>query len=272
MTLDNKTIERLKTTYGSWVLITGATSGIGKELSICLGKSGFNLVIIGRRKSVLDDLKANILVQYNNEVIVVAGDLTKSDDLENLISITQSIPIGILILNAGYGTSGKFIHNDIGQELNLLQLNCESVIKLTHVFANRMKNDNRRGAIVLLSSIVGFQGAPYAANYAASKAYVQSFGEAIAKELKDDDIDVLCAAPGPVKSGFEKRANMKMGNALKPEKVILPIIKSIGIRSKVFPGLLTKFLYYNLSLLPRWARVLVMGNIMKSFTKHQKHI
>ena len=206
MKLTNKTIHRLKQKYGKWVLITGATSGIGKELALKFGEAGFNMVITGRREQLLNDLSSELFDQHRVEVIHACNHL----------------PIGIAVLNAGFGTSGKFIDADIKQEVNLLDLNCKSLLILTHHFANKMKEQSQKGAIVLMSSMVAFQGVPNAANYAASKAYVQSLGEALAIELKEEGVDILNAAPGPVKSGFSERANMKMDMSLKPEDVGCP--------------------------------------------------
>jgi len=269
MKLDNKTIRRLQKDYGNWVLITGATSGIGKEFALKFGEAGFNLVITGRREHLLNELSTQLFDNYQVESIPVVGDLTKREDIETLKKETAHLPIGVAVMNAGYGTSGKFIDNDIEKEVNMLELNCKSLLILTHHFANKMKMQSSKGAIVLMSSMVAFQGVPNAANYAATKAYVQSLGEALAKELKPEGVDVLCAAPGPVESGFSERADMKMNMALTPKDVGVPIIKAIGKKTTVLPGFLTKFLVYNLRMTPRWVKVLIMGNVMGGFTKHQ---
>jgi len=269
MKLTNKTIHRLKQKYGKWVLITGATSGIGKELALKFGEAGFNMVITGRREQLLNDLSSQLFDQHHVEVIPVAGDLSSNFDIEELIQACDHLPIGIAVLNAGFGTSGKFIDADIKQEVNMLDLNCKSLLILSHHFANKMKERSQKGAIVLMSSMVAFQGVPNAANYAASKAYVQSLGEALAIELKEEGVDILNAAPGPVKSGFSERANMKMDMSLTPEDVGVPIISAIGKKSNLLPGFLTKFLVYNLRMTPRWAKVRIMGKVMAGFTKHQ---
>lgn len=269
MKLSEKTIQRLKRNYGNWVLITGATSGIGREMALKFGEAGFNLVITGRREHLLNELGTVLFDQYKTETIPVVGDLSNVQDVEDLKKSTSYLPIGIVILNAGYGTSGKFVDAAIEQEVNMLELNCKAVLILTHYFANKMKAAAQPGAIVLLSSIVAFQGVPNAANYAATKAYVQSLGEALAIEFKADRIAILCAAPGPVESGFSQRANMIMGNTLKVEQVAVPIINAIGQRTKVLPGFLTKFLAYNLSMTPRWLKIRIMEKVMAGFTKHQ---
>ena len=135
------------------------------------------------------------------------------------------------------------------------------MLHLTHYFSRRFSNEGN-GGIVLLSSVVGFQGAPNAANYAASKAYVQSLGEGIALELKPKGVDVLCVAPGPVETGFARRAKMNMGSTMNPKVVASAIINSLGKTNTVYPGGLSKLLNYSLRTAPRWARVQIMNKIM----------
>ncbi len=270
MKLNNKTIDRLKKNYGHWALVTGATSGIGKALATQLAESGFNVVITGRKEEQLNALSTEFFDLYGIESIPVAGDLSQREDVETLLRETSHLPIGIVILNAGFGTSGKLINSNIETELNMIDLNCKSILQMSHHFSSKMIAETRQGAIVLLSSMVAFQGVPNAANYAASKAYVQSLGEGLARELKPYGIDILCAAPGPVESGFSARANMKMGMSMSPKDVALPIIGAIGKKNTILPGFLTKFLVYNLRLLPRWGKVRVMEKVMHGFTKHQK--
>lgn len=269
MKISNKTAERLKTTYGQWVLITGATSGIGHEMAIRFDEAGFNMVITGRTEGLLNTLASQLFDQYQVEAIPVAGDLSNQEEVQELMKSTEHLPLRIVVLNAGFGTSGKFLAAEIATEMNMLDLNCKSVLWLTHHFANKMKTSGEKGAIVLLSSMVSFQGVPNAANYAGTKAYIQSLGEALAIEFKPQGIDLLCAAPGPVKSGFSERANMVMGSAMDVKDVVVPIINAIGRKTNILPGFLTKFLVYNLRMTPRWMKVKIMGKVMAGFTKHQ---
>jgi short-subunit dehydrogenase len=271
MKLNQKTIKRLKSAYGDWVMVTGATSGIGRELACKFGEAGFKLVISGRSEYELEVLSTLLFDRYQCETIPVKGDLSSAKDVQLLIYETNHLNIGIAILNAGYGTSGKFLNSEVGQEINMLGLNCRSILLLSHHFAKKMKAQPLKGAIVFMSSMVAFQGVPYAAHYAATKAYVQSLGEALALELKEEAIDVLVAAPGPVASGFAERANMKMDMTLHPEDVGVPIIRAIGRKPTVLPGLLTKILVYSLKMTPRWAKIRIMGKVMGGFTKHQQH-
>jgi hypothetical protein len=269
MKLTKKTIHRLKNTYNEWVLVTGATSGIGREIALKFGEAGFKLIITGRRESELENLSTYLFDQFKTESIPLPGDLSKTDSVNHLLEQTKHLSIGIAVLNAGFGTSGKFMEADLNKEMNMLDLNCKAVMIMAHALANKMKHQPKKGAIVLMSSMVAFQGVPFAAHYAATKAYVQSLGEALAVELKPEGIDVLSAAPGPVSSGFSERANMKMDMTMRPEDVGVPIIRAIGRRSSLLPGFLTKFLVYNLRMTPRWAKTRIMGKVMGGFTKHQ---
>jgi len=269
MNLASNTIKRLKSKYADWALITGASSGIGRELALLLAEAGFKLIITGRRVQALEALSTEMFDKYQTECIPVPGDLSQREDLDHLLEQIAHLEVGIAILNAGYGTSGPFLKADLNEELNMLDLNCRAVLIMAQHFGLKMQAQNQKGAIVFLSSMVAFQGVPNAAHYAASKAYVQSLGEALAQELKSSSVDVLVSAPGPVASGFAERANMRMNMSLEAKQVAVPIINAVGKKNFVIPGFLSKFLVYNLRMVPRWAKVRIMGLVMGGFTSHQ---
>ncbi|MGE0314147.1 MAG: SDR family NAD(P)-dependent oxidoreductase [Lautropia sp.] len=123
-----------------------------------------------------------------------------------------------------------------------------------------------RGGIVLMSSVVAFQGAPMSAHYAATKAYVQSLAEALRHELRPCGVDVIASAPGPVASGFAARARMHMARAADPEVVARETLSALGRRATVRPGGLAKLLGWSLATAPRALRVLIMGRIMGGMT------
>ncbi len=261
--------SRLKTKYGDWAIITGATSGIGLELTKQLADAGFNLVINARNLAQLEALAQQLESKYPIDIIIVAADISQQPGIEKIIQATQGLNIGLLITAAGYGTSGLFVNIPVHDEVNMVRLNCEAVMSLAHYYSHQFKQQHR-GGIIFLSSSVAFQGVPYSANYAATKAYIQSLAEGLAIELKPFGIDVLAAAPGPVDSGFGQRANMKMGKAMKPDELGVPILKALGRQTNVIPGLLSKILVYSLRILPRPAKVSIMHKVMNSFTLHQE--
>ncbi len=185
-----------------------------------------------------------------------------------IVENTKSLNVGLFAGIAGFGTSGEFIHSNIDTELNMIDVNCRSVVESTYYFAQRF-TQQKRGGIILMGSLVGFQGTPNAANYAATKAFIQTFAEGLHYELKPFGVDVLSSAPGPVHTGFANRANMSMGQANTPQEVATGTIAALGKRVTVRPTFLSKFLGWSLMTLPRLFRVKIMQLIMGGMTKHQ---
>lgn len=271
MKLSSEEKLRLKTSYGPWALITGASSGIGLELATRLAEAGLNVLLHGRRALALQRISQDLKERFAVQTDIVSADLATDDGVQELLQAARKKPIGLVIASAGFGTSGLFHQGNVADEVNMLRVNCEALMVLVHYFGNQFTRQNR-GGIILLSSMVGFQGVPYAAHYAATKAYVQSLGEALAVELKPYGVDVLTAAPGPVSSGFEMRANLKMNMAMRPDQIAIPILKALGRQSTILPGFLTKFLVGSLRTVPRWAKVLIMQKVMGGMTAHQRII
>lgn len=258
--------KRLLHRYGTWALVTGASSGIGRELAEKLASAGFNLIIVARSEERLKLAKNEIQSMYNVDIDIKALDLSDENANNLLIEETKNIDIGLAVLSAGYGTSGLFMDASIHDEINMLNVNCRSLLILAHYFSQRFV-EKRRGGIILMSSMVAFQGVPFAAHYAATKAYVQSLAEALSEELKPFQVDVLSAAPGPVESGFGTRAKMTMGKVLKPSDIGVPILKALGRQTTVLPGWLTKVLVYSLRTVPRWGKIRIMKQVMIGMVK-----
>ncbi|MEM8568259.1 MAG: SDR family NAD(P)-dependent oxidoreductase [Bacteroidota bacterium] len=267
MNISSKLQRRTSAKYGEWAVITGASSGIGKELSYAVAACGLNIVLIARDQVRLELVKEEVENSYHTKVEVVKADLAENY-MDLLFDSFKDKTIGLFVASAGFGTSGNFIDNSVHEELNMLDVNCRALLRLTHHFAQLFAGQNR-GGIILLSSIVAFQGVPYSANYAATKAYVQSLAEGLYHELKPHGVDVLSAAPGPVETGFGTRANMNMGNAMKPDQIAIPILKALGKKSTVLPGLLSKVLVYSLRTVPRWGKIRIMKLVMKGMTRHE---
>lgn len=269
MKLSNNEKTRLKTKYGEWAVITGASSGIGLELATQLAEAVLNLVINSRHLDKLQEVKEQIKLTSNIDIKIVACDVSETEGIDKIIQATQGLNVGLLIASAGYGTSGIFIDSSLHSEINMLKVNCEALLSLTHYYSQQFVQQ-KCGGIILMSSMVAFQGTPFASNYAATKAYVQALAEGIAVELKPHGVDVLAAAPGPVESGFSQRANMKMSMSLTPSQVGVPILKALGRKTTVLPGLLTKILVYSLRTVPRWGKVKIMEKVMGGMTEHQR--
>lgn len=263
--MNNSLLER----YGAWAVVTGASSGIGKALAEALAMQGLNLVLVARRKPLLEELDSRLRQQHNIDVKVIAADLSSSNGMATIDDITANLDVGLLVAAAGFGSSGAFIDSKLENELTMIDVNCRSVVQQCHYFARRFQQRQHAG-IILFSSIFAFQGVPGSANYAATKAFIQSFAEGIQSELKPN-IDVLSAAYGPVNTGFADRANMVMQFAQSPDSVARSTLAALGKRTTSRPGAISKLLGYLLSALPRWARTKILSLIVADMTKHQLH-
>ena len=261
--------ERFHARYGPWAVVTGASSGIGRAIAARLAEAGLDLVLVARSRETMDALAEKLSGQHGVETRVFAIDLGEETALETLANATGDLDVGLMVASAGFGTSGPFLESSLDREMDMLAVNCRALLGASLHFGRRFA-ERGRGGLVLLSSIVGFVGMPYAAHYAATKAYVQSLAEALNVELAPQGVDVLAAAPGPTHSGFAERAGMKMGAALSPEDVAQPILDALGRRATTLPGFLSKLLVYSQVTLPRWARVRIMGAVMKGMVSRPR--
>src|SRR5271165_5166770 len=263
-----KQSERLQRRYGPWAVVTGASDGIGRAFAWEAARSGLHVVLVARRKDRLDSLAEEIEAVHQVQTMVLACDLSQGSGIDAVVNATKAMDVGLLVAAAGFGTSGPILEANLDEERSMLQVNCYALLALIVHFGRQFAKRGR-GGMILMSSLVGWQGTPFAAHYAATKAYVQSLAEAMHAELKGSGVDVLASAPGPVNSGFAARANMRMGAAATPAGIAQASLAALGRNRTLVPGLLSKVLTYSLALLPRAARTRIMGQIMHGMTKHQ---
>ena len=258
-----------RTRYGPWAVVTGASSGIGEAIARHVAALGLHVVLVARSAERLEMIAAQLTRDQGVRTMVVSADLTTQSGLDRVTSATASLDVGLFVAAAGFGTSGEWTSAHLPVELAMLDVNCRAVLVHAHYFAQRLATRGH-GGIVLLGSIVAHQGVPNAAHYSATKAYVQTFGEALHLELAAVGVDVLVSAPGPVHSGFAARAGMTMSAAVRPDEVARDTIRALGHRGTIVPGALSKLLTWSLALLPRWVRSRVMGSIMRGMTHGQE--
>lgn len=251
--------------YGPSALVTGASSGIGRAFAEQLAARGLDLVLNARSAGPLEQLSAELSARYGVACAAAPADLGAEDGVARLIDQIGEAEIGLLVLAAGYGTSGAFLDIAPEAERDMVRVNCEAGVALLRALTPAMAARGRGGA-VLMSSIVAFQGVPRAANYAATKAYVQTLAEGLAVELAPAGVDVLACAPGPVASGFAARAGMRMGAAQSPRSVARGALRRLGRARTVRPGFRSAFLGLSLGLLPRRVRTSIMTGIMAGMT------
>jgi short-subunit dehydrogenase len=254
--------------FGPWALVTGASDGIGRAFARHLAAEGLHLVLVARRGVALQALAEELNQAHGVHSRVLALDLAAPDALPQLAEATADLELGLLVAAAGFGSSGPLLEAALDDELGMVDLNCRAVTAQAWHFGRRFAAQ-RRGGLVLMSSLLAFHGTPRAAHYAATKAYVQSLAEGLRVEWAPLGVDVIASAPGPVRSGFEARADMQMAQALPPEVVARVTMQALGRRTTVRPGWLSKLLGWSLATLPRAGRVRVMTQVMKGMTAHQ---
>lgn len=203
-----------------YALITGGTRGIGYELAKLFAKDGYNLVIVARSEEDLARVSGEIRQQFKVEVITKAKDLFKVEnafDLYNELK-ADNLPIEVLVNDAGQGLYGQFIETNIYRELDIINLNISSLVVLTKLFLKDMVNMGK-GKILNLSSIASKTPGPWQSVYHGTKAFVQSFTEAIRSETKELGVTITALLPGATDTGFFSAAGMTSSKIVQEEKL-----------------------------------------------------
>jgi uncharacterized protein len=191
-------------------LITGASGGIGLELTKLFARDGYDLVLVARRADKLEQLKSELEKRRGISVRVIAKDLAKPDSPEEIYAELEKegVQVDALVNNAGYALFGPFIENGEQEVLDMLQVNMMALTHLTRLFLPGMV-ERGSGKVLNVASTAAFLPGPLMAIYYASKAYVLSFSEAIAEEMRGTGVTVTALCPGSTESGFQKRAGME---------------------------------------------------------------
>ena len=187
-------------------LVTGASSGIGEQFAHQLAARGHTLVLVARRTERLERLAA----QLPTDAHVIPCDLaTDAGSLPERVA-ELGVEVELLVNNAGFGTSGPFLEHDPGRDAEQVRVNCEAIVTLTHAFLPGMV-ERGRGGIVNVASSAGMQPIPYESVYAATKAFVISFTDALHAELRGSGVRVLAVNPGPVPTEWQQVAGYEAG-------------------------------------------------------------
>src|SRR5262245_61743198 len=172
-------------------LITGASTGLGEQFAGLFAKDGFDLILVARSKNKLDALAARLSADHKITAHVLPADLCEPGAPQQLFDTctARGLRVDHLVNNAGFGSQGEFLGLDLAREAQMIELNCTALLKLTHLFANAMKARGF-GRVLNIGSTAGFQPGPYMATYYATKAFVNSFSEALAFELRGTGVTV----------------------------------------------------------------------------------
>jgi short-subunit dehydrogenase len=261
---------------GKYALVTGGTSGIGYELSKLLANDGYNLVIVARSDEQLQAV-CNELRQFNTEVIPLQKDLFQKEAANEIFQELQNrgLTISVLVNDAGQGQSGLFHELPLQRHLEIIQLNVVALVSLTHLFLAEMVKRNE-GKILNLASVVSKTPAPELAIYAASKAFVLSFSEALAAELKDSGVTVTALMPGRTDTAFFHRADMEDTKEYQEHKLADPadVAKDgydamISGDSKIISGASNKMMVGMMNTMPDGANASKMQKNMQPSDKEE---
>lgn len=240
-------------------LITGATSGIGYELSKLFARDGYDLVLVARDGQKLNHVADELRTRYGINVKIISKDLSGRTAAEAVFDELhkQSIRIDVLVNNAGYALHGPFRETDLGSELGMMQINMESPTQLTKLLLGPMIKRGE-GKILNVASTASFHPGPWMAVYYATKAYILSFSEALANELQETGVTVTALCPGPTKTRFQERAGIEAMKRYGGWRVLdAETVARVGYRGMmegrtvVVPGLFNKLLVFTVRLGPR---------------------
>ena len=241
-------------------LITGASAGLGLELSKLLAHDGYNLVVVARDKKRLDKLAGYLKQQYGVQAKVIAKDLTKLQAAQEVYDelAAASMHVDILINNAGFNEYGRFIETDLAKELQIIALNVAGYTQMVKLFLPAMLKKGS-GRIMNVGSVGSFMPGPINAVYCAAKAYVLSFSEALVEELIGTGVTVTALCPGAILTEFPKRAGIadvrvfqSKITAADPQMVAKSGYNALMKgKAVIVPGVLNKIAVASLRVTPR---------------------
>ncbi|MFL5747121.1 MAG: SDR family NAD(P)-dependent oxidoreductase [Niastella sp.] len=256
-----------------YVLLTGASSGIGYEMATQLAAKKLNLILVARNETKLQQMQKELTTTYGISVQYIVKDLS---DVQAAIGLYKDVQrekllVTALVNNAGVGNYGHFIETSLEEELKMIELNISSVVALTKLFAKEMAS-RKSGKIMNVASLLSFLPFPYYSVYSATKAFVLAFTETIAAELEGTGVVVTALCPGPVDTGFNtdkmlSTNNFKANKPMHPKVVAQQGVKLLlhGKGKKV-----VGFTNWFISNLPRFTPDSIMMKIKKNLASQKK--
>ena len=240
------------------VLITGASSGIGRALANLFARDGYALVLVARRASVLEEIAAELRAEPGADVRVMPIDLADPAAPMRLAGDLQAagVTVDVLVNNAGFGMQGAFAALPFERQLQMIHLNVTALAALTRLLLPSML-ERGRGGVLNVGSTAGFQPGPYMAVYYATKAFVVSFSEALSDELSGSGLRISCLAPGPTATAFAAHAGAAESRLFQGDTMAVEDVARIGYdgwqrgQALVIPGARNRWRAFAVRLLPR---------------------
>jgi short-subunit dehydrogenase len=249
-------------------LITGASSGIGEAFARRLAAQGENVLLVARSEDKLASICNELGREHNVSAQYVALDLTGSAAAHELFEETErrGLEVETLINNAGFGSMGDFTAQDLERELEMIDLNIKSLVALTHYFLKPMR-ERKKGTIINVASTAAFQGVPYMATYAATKAFVLSFSEALWDENRAFGVHVMALCPGVTQTNFFEAAHTDkppMRVMQTPDEVVDTALRGLRRgKSHIISGWTNYLTTESERLVPRWLVARIAGRAMR---------
>lgn len=241
-----------------YALVTGASKGIGREIALLLARAGYHLLLVARSEADLQQV-AKLANEYKVNAFYLLIDLSMKDAAEAVATWCKSkaSSLTILVNNAGYGVWGNFDQLSLADQMNMLKLNVDVVLELSHHLLPLLKQQEQ-AYILNISSTAAYQAVPTLSLYAASKTFILSYSRALRYELKDSSVSVSCLCPGPTATGFSSRAGMDaLAELAEKFNMSAEVVAKIGLKgmfnkkAEIIPGFLNKISAFGTRLLPK---------------------
>jgi uncharacterized protein len=195
----NTPVDRIR--FGPWAVVTGASSGIGRAIARQIAASGINVVLVARRRALLEEVGHDVSTEFGVQHRVVVADLSTEGFIDRLAAATSDLDVGLVVSNAGTASPGEFRRLQRQDPTQLLRLNAFSHLEIAHHYSRKLA-ERGRGGILLCGAMGAAQGIPYLANDSAAKAYVQTLGECLHVELAPLGVNVTVLIVGPTQTAI----------------------------------------------------------------------
>jgi len=251
--------------YGSWALVTGASSGIGEQFARLLAKQQFNLLLTARREELLSPLKEELQNKHGISVEIVIADLSMTADAHKVIHAAKDKYLGLVVSNAGFGLKGAFTKDSLPTVLSMVQVNAIAPLTLAYellpVLAQRVSDwhgdEPKRAGFIFTGSMEGEAAFPWSSAYAATKAFIHSLGNSLWEEYRAQGVDILVLAPGstdtnaPISQGISRD---QLVGIMSPQEVAQQALNKLGKTPLWLTGMHNRIFIRLLRWLPRsWA-------------------
>jgi hypothetical protein len=253
--------------YGSWAIVAGASEGLGAEYARQLASRGLHLVLVARRKELLQSLASQLSAKYGTRTKLLAIDLAEPDAAEQIVQKTMDLDLGLLVYNAAYSAVGPFLDRSMDEHMREVHTNIHSPLKLAYLLAQRF-HSRGRGGILLMASLSAFQGSPYISTYAATKSFNIVLAESLWEEWRTRNVDVLVCISGAVRTPSYAASQPKKTGGLgdrtmAPEQCVEEALVALGKQPYIIPGRMNRLASFVMHyLVPRKMAIQFMGRVL----------